>query len=207
MTQRTRSLALALFAAAAMAAAPVLADETKPAAAAPKAAAAAATVTVNMETNLGTIVLELWPAKAPKTVENFLQYAKDGHYDNTVFHRIVPGFVIQGGGYDLARNEKPTRPPIVLEAGETNAKYTIAMARTQDPNSASSQFFINLVDNSRSLDKGGASGPHGYAVFGKVVKGQGIVEQIGRTETRNLGGAFNTYPVTEVKVTKVTVAP
>ncbi len=138
---------------------------------------------VSMKTSAGEIVLELNPEKAPKTVENFLQYVKSGFYDGTVFHRVINGFMIQGGGYDTKGNEKPTREPIQNEAknGLRNQAYTIAMARTPDPHSASAQFFIN-VNNNRFLDYPGQDG-WGYAVFGKVVKGAEVVDKIKAVET------------------------
>src|SRR5512134_2688426 len=126
---------------------------------------------------LGTITMALDREKAPVSVENFLEYVKAGHYDGTVFHRVMPGFMIQGGGYTPEMEEKPTRPPIVNEArnGLRNSRGAIAMARLDDPNSASSQFFVNLRDNHR-LDFG-ISGA-GYAVFGRVVEGMEIVDRI-----------------------------
>ncbi|MDT3669850.1 MAG: peptidylprolyl isomerase [Aromatoleum sp.] len=147
------------------------------------AVAAAANPVVEMRTNQGTIVLELFADKAPKSVANFLEYVKSGHYNGTVFHRVIDGFMIQGGGFDGAMNEKPTRAPIENEArnGLRNEAGTIAMARTADPHSASSQFYINLVDN-RFLDYPSRDG-WGYAVFGKVKQGFDIVQKIGRVKT------------------------
>jgi peptidyl-prolyl cis-trans isomerase A (cyclophilin A) len=156
---------------------------------------------VEMKTNVGTMVIELWPSKAPKTVENFLQYARDGFYDGTIFHRVVKGFVIQGGGYTEDMTKKETRAPIELEAKAPNEQYTLSMARTQDPNSATSQFFVNLQRNP-ALD--GSSGRPGYAVFGKVIEGQGVVDQIARTQTTNKGRMQN-VPVTPIVIEKVTV--
>ncbi len=147
------------------------------------AAAAQDTPKVAMKTSLGEIVLELNPEKAPKSVENFLQYVKAGFYNGTIFHRVIGNFMIQGGGYDAKGNLKPTRPPIENEAknGLRNREYTIAMARTSDPNSANAQFFINTNDN-RFLDYPGQDG-WGYAVFGKVVKGADVVDKIEAVET------------------------
>ncbi len=147
------------------------------------AVAAAANPVVEMRTNQGTIVLELFADKAPKSVANFLEYVKSGHYNGTVFHRVIDGFMVQGGGFDGAMNEKPTRAPIENEArnGLRNEAGTIAMARTADPHSASSQFYINLVDN-RFLDYPSRDG-WGYAVFGKVKQGFDIVQKIGRVKT------------------------
>ena len=133
---------------------------------------------VAMKTSMGELVIELYPEKAPKTVDNFLQYVKSGFYDDTIFHRIINGFMIQGGGYDKNFDEKETRDPIKNEArnGLKNQPYMLAMARTQNPNSATAQFFIN-VNNNRFLDFPGQDG-FGYAVFGKVIKGMEVVDQI-----------------------------
>ncbi len=138
---------------------------------------------VSMKTNLGEIVLELNQEKAPKSVDNFLQYVKAGFYNGTIFHRVIGNFMIQGGGYDAKGNLKPTRPSIENEArnGLRNREYTIAMARTSDPNSANAQFFINTNDN-RFLDYPGQDG-WGYAVFGKVIKGADVVDKIEAAET------------------------
>jgi cyclophilin family peptidyl-prolyl cis-trans isomerase len=133
---------------------------------------------VLMKTSMGEITLELYPDKAPKTVENFLNYVKNGHYKGTIFHRVIDGFMIQGGGFDKDMNQKPTGAPIQNEAknGLKNEPYTVAMARTMDPHSASAQFFINVKNNS-FLDYPGQDG-WGYTVFGKVVKGTDIVDKI-----------------------------
>ncbi len=138
---------------------------------------------VVLTTNHGKITIELDAAKAPKTVENFLNYVKSGHYDGTIFHRVINGFMIQGGGYTAKGDEKPTRAPIAIESsnGLKNRQYTIAMARTSDPNSATAQFFIN-TNNNRFLDYPGQDG-WGYAVFGKVIKGSEVVDQIEAVET------------------------
>ncbi|MBM3292443.1 peptidyl-prolyl cis-trans isomerase [Candidatus Bathyarchaeota archaeon] len=145
---------------------------------------------VVFETNRGIIEVELYRDKAPLTVENFIKYVKEGHYNNTVFHRVISTFVIQGGGFTPNGTEKDTHAPIKLETnvGLSNKAGTIAMARTSSPNSATSQFFINLMDNSDSLDYRNAQNP-GYAVFGKVVKGMDIVNLIGKTKT----GTKNIY--------------
>jgi len=150
--------------------------------------AAAGQPRVKLATTAGDIVLELDPAKAPKTVANFLQYVKDKHYDGTIFHRVIDGFMIQGGGYTADMKEKATRAPIPLEAdnGLKNDAYTIAMARTGDPNSATSQFFIN-VKNNDMLNAPKPDG-HGYAVFGKVVSGQAVVDKIRAVSTGRKGG-------------------
>jgi peptidyl-prolyl cis-trans isomerase A (cyclophilin A) len=142
---------------------------------------------VDLKTSLGTIRVELYPAKAPKSVENFLQYVRDGHYNGTIFHRVIPGFMIQGGGMTANMAQKQTRPPIPIESknGLRNKVGTLAMARTSDPNSATSQFFINVNDNG-FLDYPGQDG-HGYAVFGKVVGGMDVVNKIIAAPTGNQG--------------------
>ena len=142
---------------------------------------------VEMQTNKGKIVIELDAAKAPKTVSNFLEYVDSGFYNGTVFHRVIDGFMVQGGGFDQQMVQKPTKEPISNEAsnGLSNKPMTIAMARTQDPNSATAQFFINLVDNAR-LDYTNASNP-GYAVFGKVIEGEEVVRSIGKSKTTTKG--------------------
>jgi peptidyl-prolyl cis-trans isomerase A (cyclophilin A) len=139
---------------------------------------------VKLDTSAGAIVVELDAAKAPKTVENFLQYVKDGHYSNTVFHRVIENFMIQGGGMTADLKQKPTRAPIGLESrnGLTNQRGTIAMARTSDPNSATAQFFINVKDND-FLNQAQSRDGQGYAVFGKVVQGMDVVDKIRTTPT------------------------
>ncbi len=139
---------------------------------------------VKLDTSAGVIVVELDAAKAPKTVENFLQYVKDGHYSNTVFHRVIESFMIQGGGMTADLKQKPTRAPIGLESrsGLTNQRGTIAMARTSDPSSATAQFFINVKDNA-FLDQAQSRDGQGYAVFGKVVQGMDVVDKIRATPT------------------------
>jgi len=134
---------------------------------------------VKLVTTMGDIVIELDAAKAPKTVENFLQYVKSGHYDGTIFHRVINNFMIQGGGMKTDMTQKPTRAPIPLESrnGLVNVRGSVAMARTSDPNSASAQFFINVKDND-FLDAANARDGHGYAVFGKVVSGMDVVDKI-----------------------------
>lgn len=149
--------------------------------------ALAANPMVEMKTNQGEIVVELYADKAPKSAENFVQYVKDGFYDGTVFHRVIDGFMIQGGGFDAQMNQKATRAPIQNEAknGLRNEPGTLAMARTSDPHSATAQFFINLKPNT-FLDYPSRDG-WGYAVFGKVVRGMDVVEKIGKLATGNLG--------------------
>ncbi|HEV7616864.1 MAG TPA: peptidylprolyl isomerase [Burkholderiaceae bacterium] len=156
-------------------------------------AAAADAPRVSLKTSMGEIVLELYPEKAPKSVENFLQYVKNGHYNGTIFHRVIDGFMIQGGGFDKNMKQKPTRAPIENEAknGLKNEPYTLAMARTSDPHSASAQFFINVKNNS-FLDYPGQDG-WGYAVFGKVIKGMDVVDKIKLVPTA--GGDVPTKPV------------
>ena len=161
---------------------------------------------VKLSTSLGDIVLELNPAKTPKTVDNFLQYVKDKHYDGTVFHRVIDGFMVQGGGFTADLQQKPTRAAIPLEAnnGLKNERYTIAMARTSDPNSATAQFFINVVNNAM-LNAPQPDG-HGYAVFGKVVKGTEVVDKIKGVATGNRGMHQN-VPLTPVTIRSATLLP
>ncbi len=156
---------------------------------------------VRIVTNKGTIVVELDREKAPITVSNFLRYVDDGFYDGTLFHRVVPGFVIQGGGFLPGLVRKDTRPPIINESnnGLSNVRGTIAMARTNDPDSATSQFFINLVDNT-SLDY--APDRPGYAVFGRVIEGMDVVDAIAEVETTSRNG-FNDVPVEDVVIERI----
>ncbi|TPG26948.1 peptidyl-prolyl cis-trans isomerase [Variovorax ginsengisoli] len=159
---------------------------------------------VKLTTSAGDIVLELAPDKAPKTVANFLQYVKDKHYDGTIFHRVIDGFMVQGGGFTADMRQKPTRAPVPLEAsnGLKNAKYTIAMARTGDPNSATAQFFVNVKDNAM-LDAPNPDG-HGYTVFGKVVSGAEVVDKIRVAQTGNKGGMQN-VPLEPITIQSATV--
>ena len=159
---------------------------------------------VKLATSLGDIVVELNPAKAPKTVENFLKYVADKHYDGTIFHRVIDGFMIQGGGFTADMVQKPMRPPIPLEAanGLKNDTYTIAMARTNVPDSATAQFFINVKDNAM-LNAPQPDG-HGYAVFGKVVSGTEVVDKIKAVPTGNKG-PFQNVPTTPVVITSATL--
>jgi cyclophilin family peptidyl-prolyl cis-trans isomerase len=158
---------------------------------------------VVMETNLGTIVLELNEEKAPLTVQNFLQYVDARHYDGMIFHRVIPTFMIQGGGYLPGLQEKATREPIRNESsnGLSNLRGTIAAARTSNPDSATAQFFINTVDN-KTLDSVNAGGKVGYAVFGKVVAGMDVVDKISRVATGAAGG-HNDVPVQNVVIVSV----
>jgi peptidyl-prolyl cis-trans isomerase B (cyclophilin B) len=162
--------------------------------------ALAADPQVDLKTNHGTIRLELYPAKAPKTVENFLQYVKDGHFNGTIFHRVIDGFMIQGGGFDKSYKQKATRPPIENEAknGLKNDLGTIAMARTSAPHSASSQFFINGKNND-FLNAASAQDGWGYTVFGKVVSGMDVVMKISKSPT-GPGGPFPTDAPREMVV-------
>ncbi len=142
---------------------------------------------VQFQTTQGNFVVELYPEKAPKTVANFLRYVKNGHYNGTIFHRVIKNFMIQGGGYDQGLNEKSTQAPIPLESqnGLKNVMGSVAMARTSEPNSATAQFFINTVDNA-ALNYPNPDG-HGYAVFGKVVSGLDVVKKIEATPTAPQG--------------------
>lgn len=144
---------------------------------------------VEMRTSLGTLRIELMPSEAPKTVENFLAYVRDGFYDGTIFHRVVPGFVIQGGGFTPEMTEKDTRPPIENEAnnGLRNLRGTICMARTSDPHSATSQFFVNTKDNPALDFRDESMRGWGYAVFGKVVEGLEVVDAIEKVATTRKG--------------------
>lgn len=190
--------------------------QAKPAPAAPAKEAAPAVVekaaapVVVIKTSLGDITVELNPEKAPKSVENFLQYAKDGFYDGTIFHRVIGNFMIQGGGFTPDLRQKPTRPSIPNEAknGLSNKVGTIAMARTPDPNSATAQFFINVEEN-RMLDFVSDERPEtwGYAVFGKVTSGMDVVNKIKATPTGPKGPFRSDVPTTDVVIEKVEIAP
>ena len=168
--------------------------------------ALAADPQVDIKTNMGTIRLELYPAKAPKTVENFLQYVKDGHYNGTIFHRVIDGFMIQGGGFEGSYKQKPTREPVQNEAknGLKNEAGTVAMARTPAPHSASAQFFIN-VSNNEFLNAERAQDGWGYAVFGKVVSGMDVVTKIAKTPTGAAGPFRSDVPKQAVLIESVTL--
>jgi peptidyl-prolyl cis-trans isomerase B (cyclophilin B) len=161
---------------------------------------------VKLQTSLGDIVLELNPEKAPATAANFLQYVKDGFYDGTIFHRVINGFMIQGGGFDAQMSQKPTRAPIKNEAdnGLTNDAYTIAMARTAVPDSATAQFFINVGDNKNLNHTGKNPAGWGYAVFGKVVQGKDVVDKIKAVPTTTKG-FHSDVPAQTVTIIKATV--
>ena len=164
---------------------------------------------VKLVTSLGDMELELDAAKAPKTVANFLAYVKSGHYDGTIFHRVIPTFMIQGGGYDTSLSQKTTNAPIQNEAdnGLSNLRGTIAMARTTDPHSATAQFFINVVDNAGLDFKSKAGSGWGYAVFGKVVKGLDTVDKIKAVKTGPKGKFTKDVPQTDVVIKSATVMP
>lgn len=162
---------------------------------------------VEMITSKGKIIIELNEKKAPESVKNFISYVKAKHYDGTIFHRVIDGFMIQGGGFDKDMNEKVTQKPIKNESnnGLSNEKYTIAMARTMDPDSATAQFYINVKDNP-GLDYSTKSQTPGYAVFGKVVKGQEVVDAIKgvKTDSKNVkGDTHENVPVELVLIEKV----
>ncbi|WP_107309906.1 peptidylprolyl isomerase [Burkholderia metallica] len=161
---------------------------------------------VELHTNHGVIKLELDAEKAPKTVENFLNYVKKGHYDGTVFHRVINGFMIQGGGFEPGLKQKPTDAPIDNEAnnGLKNDNYTVAMARTNDPHSATAQFFINVNDNDFLNHSSPTPQGWGYAVFGKVVEGQDVVDKIKGVKTGN-AGFHQDVPTDDVVIEKAIV--
>jgi peptidyl-prolyl cis-trans isomerase A (cyclophilin A) len=160
---------------------------------------------VKFSTSQGDIVVQLDAAKAPKTVDNFLQYVKAGHYNGTIFHRVIDGFMIQGGGMTPDMREKPTRAPIQLESrnGLSNVRGTIAMARTNVPDSATAQFFINVKDNA-FLDAARSPDGNGYAVFGKVISGMDVVDKIRKVET-GMKGPYADVPVQPVIIKSATI--
>jgi len=163
---------------------------------------------VKLATSAGDIVLELYPDKAPRTVENFLQYVKEKHYNGTVFHRVIDGFMIQGGGMTTSLQQKPTRAPIPIESanGLKNERGTVAMARTANPNSASAQFFVNVADNAFLNYSAPTMQGWGYAVFGRVVEGMDVVDKIRTVPTGNQGMHQN-VPLTPVTINAATVLP
>ena len=172
----------------------------------PQARAKRSHPVVKLETSMGDITLELYQDKAPVTVANFLEYVKSGFYNGTIFHRVINGFMIQGGGLDAQMNKKSTRAPIKNEAdnGLANDTYTIAMARTQDPNSATAQFFINVANNKMLNHRDKSLPGWGYAVFGKVIKGQNVVDKIKAVATGNRG-MYQNVPLEPVTIIKATV--
>ena len=162
-----------------------------------------ATPHVRMQTTMGVIVFELDSARAPLTAATFLAYVKAGHYNGTLFHRVVPGFVIQGGGYTEKNEEKPTAAPVVNESGNglSNRRGTLALARTGDPHSGTSQFYINMADNVQ-LDP--QPGRWGYAVFGRVIQGMDIAQKISETPT-GVSGPFEDAPIKQVMIEKMEI--
>ena len=162
---------------------------------------------VKLHTNHGIITLELDAEKAPKTVENFLQYVRDGFFDGTIFHRVIDGFMIQGGGFEPGMTQKPTRAAIENEAsnGLKNETYTIAMARTPDPNSATAQFFINVANNSFLNFTAPTPQGYGYAVFGKVVEGMDVVDKIRKVKTGSRAG-HQDVPLEDVVISQAEIA-
>lgn len=167
---------------------------------------AVAATQVEFQTNKGNFTIELYPEKAPKTVENFLQYVNDGYYVGTIFHRVINNFMIQGGGFERDLFEKPTKAPIKNESnnGLKNKAGTIAMARTQDPNSATSQFFINLKDNAFLDYTSPRPDKIGYCVFGKVINGMDVIKKIGVVPTGSIS-RFSDVPIKPIKIKKVTL--
>ena len=166
----------------------------------------AADPVVILKTSMGEIDIQLDPKNAPISTENFLAYVKSGFYDGTIFHRIIPGFVVQGGGFTKDMVEKETKPPIKNEAsnGLHNLKGTISMARTNDPDSATSQFFLNLVDNSGKLDPAATPDGNGYAVFGKITKGLDVLDKMAGVQTTSVG-QFQDVPASPVTLISATV--
>lgn len=161
---------------------------------------------VDLVTNVGTIELELYPSKAPRTVKNFLEYVRSGFYRGTIFHRVIPGFMIQGGGLTRDMTEKPTRAPIPNEAdnGLKNVTGTVAMARTSDPQSATAQFFINTADNAPLDFTSRTDAGWGYCVFGKVIKGMSVVRKIEASPTQTLG-PYENVPVRPIVIERASI--
>jgi len=161
---------------------------------------------IKLQTNHGDITIELDADKAPETAANFTQYVQDGHYDNTIFHRVIDGFMIQGGGFEPGMKQKPTRAPVQNEAknGLKNNHYTVAMARTSDPHSASAQFFINTNNNDFLNHTAPTPQGWGYCVFGKVTAGTEVVDKIGKLKTGN-NGFHQDVPVEDVVIQRATV--
>ena len=162
---------------------------------------------VKLQTSMGDIVIELETEKAPITAENFLQYVRDGFYDNTVFHRVINGFMVQGGGFEPGLKQKPVRAPIENEAGNglKNDAYTVAMARTSDPHSATAQFFLNVVNNNFLNFRAASADGYGYCVFGKVVEGRDVVDKIKAVPTGNRG-FHQDVPAEDVVIKKAEIA-
>lgn len=168
-------------------------------------AAAAANPQVEVRTNMGSFVVELYPDKAPATVENFTQYVKDGHYNGTIFHRVISDFMIQGGGFTQDFEQKSTRAPVKNEAGNglKNEVGTIAMARTREPHSATAQFFVNVVDNAMLDFRSPTPEGYGYTVFGKVVKGMDVVESIRKVPNGPLKPGHANVPLKPVVIERM----
>jgi cyclophilin family peptidyl-prolyl cis-trans isomerase len=168
------------------------------------AAGAADNPRVTLKTSMGNVVMELYPDKAPKTVDNFLKYVKSGHYNGTIFHRVIPDFMVQGGGFDKDMKQKPTSGTVENEAknGLKNEPYTVAMARTADPHSASAQFFINVKDNG-FLNYPGRDG-WGYTVFGKVIQGTEVIDKMKSVETTN-SGMHQNVPAKPIVIESATI--
>ena len=181
-------------------------DRGQPAAAGQPPAPAPGNPIAVIATTLGEITVELFKDRAPVSVENFLQYAQEGFYSGTIFHRVVPGYVVQGGGFNAKMEEKPTRPPILNEAtnGLSNMRGTLAMARTRALRSATSQFFINVADNRKLDHRGYSPDEFGYAVFGRVLSGMEVVDRIAALQTQRVG-PFDDVPVAPVVIQAVTV--
>ncbi|MGC3963571.1 MAG: peptidylprolyl isomerase [Rhodocyclaceae bacterium] len=182
----------------------VLATTAQAADAPASAPAATSNPRVRFETSLGNFTVELYPEKAPKTVANFVQYVADKHYDGTIFHRVIRGFMVQGGGFTPDMTQKPTRAPVVSESKNTlgNVRGSIAMARTSDPDSATAQFFVNTVNN-RSLNYPSPDG-YGYTVFGRVIDGMDTIDKIEIARTGNAGG-MGDVPLTPVIIQRATL--
>jgi peptidyl-prolyl cis-trans isomerase B (cyclophilin B) len=161
---------------------------------------------VRLQTSMGDVVIELDTEKAPVTAENFLQYVRDGFYDNTVFHRVINGFMVQGGGFEPGMKQKPVRSPIENEAGNglKNDAYTVAMARTSDPHSATAQFFFNVVNNNFLNFRAASADGFGYCVFGKVVEGRDVIDKIKAVATGNRG-FHQDVPAEDVVIKKAEV--
>jgi peptidyl-prolyl cis-trans isomerase B (cyclophilin B) len=161
---------------------------------------------VTFKTNYGVIKLSLMAEEAPKTVENFLAYAKEGFYDNTIFHRVINGFMIQGGGFEAGMEQKPTKDPVANEAnnGVKNAVGTVAMARTNDPHSATCQFFINVAENDFLNFRNESEQGWGYCVFAKVIEGMDVVEKMKAVETGN-SGFHQDVPVDDIVILSTTI--
>ncbi len=171
--------------------------------------ALAANPQVELKTTAGVLIIELYPDKAPKTVENFLKYVNDGFYNGTIFHRVIPGFMIQGGGFSQDFQQKPTREPVKNEAanGLLNSSGTLAMARTPDPHSATAQFFINVADNAFLDYKAPSRSGYGYCVFGKVIKGMDVAQKIVAVPTGQAGPFPTDVPKTPIVIEDARVLP